>query len=151
MPPKDGVSREKLRFFASGNRRHGLGRRHQFRVLSVGTSVQPRTVKLPPAQSGRVHPLDRILDTFEGEKAHIPHLSARTFARRAYLDLIGFANPEQLNNFIKDDSPDKRAKLIELLSEDVSYADHWLTFWNDLLRNDYTVPDFTGGRKQITT
>ncbi|MDB5387518.1 MAG: hypothetical protein JWM11_3164, partial [Planctomycetaceae bacterium] len=30
-------------------------------------------------------------------------------------------------------------------------AEHWLTFWNDLLRNDYTGTGFiTGGRKQIS-
>jgi hypothetical protein len=40
----------------------------------------------------------------------------------------------------------------ELLADDVAYADHWLTFWNDLLRNDYTGTGFiTGGRRQITT
>ena len=39
----------------------------------------------------------------------------------------------------------------ELLADDVDYAEHWLTFWNDLLRNDYTGTGFiTGGRKQIT-
>ncbi|MEK9986420.1 MAG: DUF1549 domain-containing protein, partial [Opitutae bacterium] len=129
--------------------------------INLGSSgweppLQPRTVKLPPAQNGRVHPLDRILDTYLKEKKlTVPApASARTFARRAYLDLIGILpTPEQLNTFIKDDSPDKRAKLIEqLLAEDVSFADHWLTFWNDLLRNDYTGTGFiTGGRKQITT
>ncbi|MEX2026644.1 MAG: DUF1549 domain-containing protein, partial [Pirellulaceae bacterium] len=31
------------------------------------------------------------------------------------------------------------------------YAEHWLTFWNDLLRNDYAGTGFiTGGRKQIS-
>ena len=39
----------------------------------------------------------------------------------------------------------------EILSRDVAYAEHWLTFWNDLLRNDYSGTGFiTGGRKQIT-
>ena len=38
-----------------------------------------------------------------------------------------------------------------LLSDDRGYADHWLTFWNDLLRNDYRGTGFIdGGRKQIT-
>src|SRR5262249_3050092 len=32
-----------------------------------------------------------------------------------------------------------------------AYADHWLTFWNDLLRNDYAGTGFIdGGRKQIS-
>jgi hypothetical protein len=38
-----------------------------------------------------------------------------------------------------------------LLGERQAYADHWLTFWNDLLRNDYRGTGYTdGGRKQIT-
>jgi hypothetical protein len=33
----------------------------------------------------------------------------------------------------------------------MDYAEHWLTFWNDLLRNDYGGTGFiTGGRKQIS-
>ena len=32
-----------------------------------------------------------------------------------------------------------------------AYADHWLSFWNDLLRNDYAGTGYIdGGRKQIT-
>src|SRR5262249_36914179 len=39
----------------------------------------------------------------------------------------------------------------DLLADDIAYAEHWLTFWNDLLRNDYAGTGFiTGGRKQIT-
>ena len=60
--------------------------------------------------------------------------------------------PEQRAEFLKDDRPDKRALLVRrLLDDDIAYAEHWLTFWNDLLRNDYTGTGFiTGGRKQIT-
>jgi len=39
----------------------------------------------------------------------------------------------------------------DLLSRDREYAEHWLTFWNDALRNDYSgVGYITKGRKQIT-
>ena len=129
--------------------------------ITLGSSgwepkLKPRIVSLPPAHKGRTHPIDRILDHYtEQNKVATPApASARTFARRAYLDLIGILpTPEQLNSFLKDESPSKKNKLIDqLLAKDVSYADHWLTFWNDLLRNDYTGTGFiTGGRKQITT
>jgi hypothetical protein len=37
------------------------------------------------------------------------------------------------------------------LGRDVDYGEHWMTFWNDLLRNDYAGTGFiTGGRKQIS-
>ncbi len=129
--------------------------------ITLGTSgweppLQPRIVKLPSAYKDRNHPIDRILDhyTKQNNVTTPAPASSRTFARRTYLDIIGILpTPEQLNAFIKDETPDKKSILIDqLLTEDISYADHWLTFWNDLLRNDYTGTGFiTGGRKQITT
>ena len=59
---------------------------------------------------------------------------------------------DQLEQFLKDKSADKRARWVDqLLADDMAYAEHWLTFWNDLLRNDYDGTGFiTGGRKQIS-
>jgi hypothetical protein len=38
-----------------------------------------------------------------------------------------------------------------LLADKTAYAEHWLTFWNDLLRNDYAGTGYIdGGRKQIS-
>ena len=55
--------------------------------------------------------------------------------------------------FEAEPDPDKRAQLVQRLLDDrIAYADHWLTFWNDLLRNDYVgVGYIGGGRKQITS
>src|SRR4029077_6327644 len=73
---------------------------------------------------------------------------------RVYLDVVGLLpEPEKLDEFLTDQRSDKRTRLVqELHRDDVTYAEHWLTFFNDLLRNDYTGTGFiTGGRKQITT
>lgn len=118
--------------------------------------LKPRRPELPPAQKGRDHPLDRILDAYAQQhqvKRQQP-LEDAEFLRRASLDIVGLLpTSEQLETFLADQSPDKRARLVrELLGRDVEYAEHWLSFWNDLLRNDYTGTGFiTGGRKQITT
>ena len=55
-------------------------------------------------------------------------------------------------SFAVERQSDKRDKLVrELLSDDVAYAEHWLTFWNDLLRNDYRGTGYIdGGRENIT-
>ena len=38
-----------------------------------------------------------------------------------------------------------------LLGDNRSYAEHWLSFWNDMLRNDYAGTGYIdGGRTQIT-
>ena len=77
----------------------------------------------------------------------------RRFIRRAYLDVVGLLpTPEQVDAFLRKDDPDKRVHLVQALLDDThNYAQHWLSFWNDLLRNDYSGTGFiTGGRKQIT-
>jgi hypothetical protein len=102
----------------------------------------PRKVVLP--QSGAAHPIDRLL------KKDLPEASDAAFLRRASLDLIGLLpTAEEMAAFEKN--PD-RVKLVDsLLKRDMDYTEHWLTFWNDLLRNDYGGTGFiTGGRKQIS-
>ena len=117
--------------------------------------LKPRVVTLPPPQNGRNHPIDRLLDADLAKRDQSPPLpvSDAAFLRRATLDAIGLLpTPEELKEFVADQSSNRREKRIELLlANDVAYADHWLTTWNDLLRNDYTGTGFiTGGRKQIT-
>ncbi|GAB5559755.1 MAG: hypothetical protein SynsKO_14020 [Synoicihabitans sp.] len=77
----------------------------------------------------------------------------RTYARRVWLDTVGLLPPPPaLRDFLADKSADKRVRLVRSLLEDrQAYAEHWLTFWNDLLRNDYQgVGYIDGGRKPIT-
>ena len=117
--------------------------------------IAPRAVILPPVIEDRDHPIDRIVDAYWAEQgvSRPQALSDEKFARRAYLDLIGLLpTPVELNRFLADDRPDKQSQLIdELLTRELDYADHWLTFWNDLLRNDYAGTGFIdGGRKKIT-
>ncbi len=126
-----------------------------FDISNYEPPLKPRRPELPEATGNRSHPIDRIIDQTlkkSGSKL-LPSASDDVFLRRAYLDLIGLLpTPNEREDFIKDASKDKRSKLVEsLLSRDVPYADHWLTFWNDLLRNDYTGTGFiTGGRRQIS-
>jgi hypothetical protein len=126
-----------------------------FSVSSYEPPLLPRRVALPPPIDGRDHPVDRIVDAYLAEQ-DIKPLSVvddAAFLRRISLDLVGLLpTPEQLAEFLADTRPDRRQRMIDaLLADDVAYADHWLTFWNDLLRNDYTGTGFiTGGRKQIT-
>jgi hypothetical protein len=129
--------------------------------ISLGSSgwepkLKPRVVTLPKARNNRNHPIDRILDQYHGEKKmSFPNPTTdRIFARRTFLDTVGILpTPEELNEYLNDPAKDKKQKLISsLLSRNIAYADHWLTFWNDLLRNDYTGTGFiTKGRTQITT
>ncbi len=94
------------------------------------------------------NPIDRFL-----ARPLQPATSDQSFIRRVTLDLTGLLpDPARIKTFVTDRSPDKRSKLVdELLSRRIAYADHWLTFWNDLLRNSYYGTGYIdGGRKQIT-
>jgi hypothetical protein len=113
----------------------------------------PRQVTLPGDPNE--HPIDRIIDEYLGNRdLPLPELvDDATFVRRASLDLIGLLPPvERVDEFTANPSQQKYTELVdELLASDVAYAEHWLTFWNDLLRNDYEGTGFiTGGRKQIS-
>ena len=119
--------------------------------------LAPRHPKLPLALPGSrlTNPVDRLLQPyFAANKITPPALADdRTFARRVSLDTIGLLPPpEELNAFVRDRRPGKRGRLVQrLLADNTAYADHWLTFWNDMLRNDYAGTGYIdGGRTQIT-
>lgn len=105
-----------------------------------------------PGHSGAI---DRLLASYFAEHKITPAapVADHLFARRVYLDTIGLLpSPAELDAFLADTAPDRRARLVRtLLADRRGYADHWLTFWNDLLRNDYRGTGFIdGGRRQIS-
>ncbi len=117
--------------------------------------LRPRRIVLPPVVQGRTNPIDRIVDAHFSEQQIVRAdvVDDRAFLRRVSLDLVGLLpTPDQLESFVRDPSPEKRADQVRaLLGQPVAYAEHWLTFYNDLLRNDYSGTGFiTGGRRQIT-
>lgn len=117
--------------------------------------LAPRRPILPAVGSLGSHPIDRFVSAYFTENKLAPSgpLSDRAFYRRVALDLLGLLpDPDAVDAFAENTSPNKRRLLIDrLLNQSVNYADHWITFWNDLLRNDYKGTGFIdGGRKQIT-
>ncbi len=127
-----------------------------FKIAAYVAPLKPRRPTLPAAQAGRDHPIDRILDAYYAEHRLTapPELDDAAFLRRLYLDVIGLLpTTEELNAFLTDSASDKRARVIRrVLDDQRAYAEHWLTFWNDLLRNDYQGTGYIdAGRKQITS
>lgn len=55
-----------------------------------------------------------------------------TFLRRANMDLTGKA-PDAADAFLKDTSPNKRARLVERLLKTDAYAVNWGRYWRDVL------------------
>lgn len=126
-----------------------------FKKAAYEPPLRPRNPVLPAACDNRTNPIDRIIDHYLAEKK-LPRpapLDDAAFLRRVHLDLVGLLpKPETIQTFVADKMPDKRARLVDsLLADKTAYTEHWLTFWNDLLRNDYAgTGHIDGGRKQIS-
>src|SRR5256885_10688810 len=115
----------------------------------------PRKPEVPAARRGATNPIDRFLQPYYEAHSLKPakSVSDRVFVRRAYLDAIGLLPMrEELDEFLADKRSDKRDRVVKrLLADNRRYAEHWLTFWNDALRNDYRGTGYIdGGREQIT-
>ena len=101
------------------------------------------------------HPIDRLLGRyFDEAQSAVPELvdDAR-YIRRVYMDTLGLLpEPDEVDQFVANTSRNKYDELVEaVLMDHRSYAEHWMTFWNDALRNDFEGTGYIdGGRKQIT-
>lgn len=64
-----------------------------------------------------------------------------TYLRRVTTDICGrIPRPEEVAAFLDDESPDKRAAVVDRLLQEPDFADHWANKWMDLLRpNPYRV------------
>ncbi len=118
-------------------------------------ALAPRNPVLPLDAAAYVNPIDKWTNSyFKAKKLSWPgQTDDRTFIRRVYLDLIGLLpTPKEMENFLSDKKADRREQLVrQLLDREDDYAAHWLSFWNDALRNDYTGTGYiTGGRFNIT-
>jgi len=102
-------------------------------------------------------PVDRLIASYLSEHGGPePELIGdAAFARRAYLDIWGLLPPpEDLQSFLEDRNQNKRSVLVQrLLADGDKYAQHWISFWNDLLRNEEGVNYYseTSSRKSIST
>ena len=117
--------------------------------------LAPRDPALPVATEKLSNPIDLWTNQyFIKNKINWPAvIDDKTFLRRVSLDLIGLLpSPEELEKFTSDKRANKRAIWIrQLLNRQDDYSSHWLSFWNDALRNDYTGTGYiTGGRFNIT-
>jgi mono/diheme cytochrome c family protein len=117
-------------------------------------NLKPRRPSIPPGPKD-ANPIDLFLAPYFAAHHIKPAapVNDRTFARRVYLDAIGLLpSAKEMSAFVADQRSDKRARLVRtLLADKDNYALHWMTFWNDALRNDYRGTGYIdGGRKQIT-
>ena len=117
--------------------------------------LAPRRPELPKPSNGLNNPIDLLVNEYflQNNLNWPKSVDDKTFLKRIFLDVVGLLpSPELLEAFSTDQQPEKRALIVrDLLERNDDYAMHWLTFWNDNLRNDYTGTGYiTNGRYNIT-
>jgi hypothetical protein len=110
-------------------KRHELGAQH---------------AKTPPAppSNGAPTPVDAfIAEKLQREKATAAALADdAAFLRRVTLDTIGLIpTTDETTSFLADKSPDKRSRAIDRLLADPRWADHWTSYWQDVLAENPNI------------
>lgn len=107
--------------------------------ISISTTLGAN--ETPTAMSAEVSPSSGEIDQLVAEELQRldqeprPEIDDYTFCRRLYLDAIGrIPTINELERFVSDERPDKRARLIDKLLHSKGYHSHWYNYWADLLR-----------------
>ena len=103
---------------------------------SISDRIAPLAPRTPAVPGGSApNPVDRFIGAyFAAKSVKSPKLvSDALFARRAWMDITGLPpTPEELRDFEQSKATDKRERVIDtLLAKRQSYAEHWISFWND--------------------
>jgi len=154
MPPKGSVLDDKEKQILARWVDAGLPweSSFSFKIQAYVPPIKFRPVSLP---AGNGHPIDRLVNQYlqSGKSMPLKKIGDQEFYRRASMDLVGLLpTPEELADFAVNGDSQKREKLVaNLLADKRAYADHWMSFFNDILRNEYKGTGYIdGGRKQIT-
>jgi hypothetical protein len=108
-------------------------------VVVVGTAA-PAPMPTPFEGPAVTHPQNRIDELVFGRLETLGIQPARlctdaVFIRRVYLDVIGtLPTAQDVRDFLADQDPAKRAKLIDRVLQRDEFADYWALKWSDLLR-----------------
>ena len=132
------------------------------RAAAVGGTARARPRRRSRRPCGRGGAVPRIDSSPRYlSKARVPQpalvTDAAVCATRACLDIWGLlpSRGTSCRRFSRISAPGKRDRLVTaLLADNTKYAEHWMSFWNDLLRNEdgYSYfSDAEGGARQSIT
>jgi hypothetical protein len=122
-----------------------------------GEGTPPVSLALDPPKipaGSPANPIDILLEAYFRNHGITPPplVSDEVFLRRVYLDLWGLLpTPNERAQFLENRGAGKRERLIDqLLANRKNYAEHWISYWNDLLRNEEGIRYPGSVRKSIT-
>ncbi|MGE3308861.1 MAG: PSD1 and planctomycete cytochrome C domain-containing protein [Limisphaerales bacterium] len=115
--------------------------RETFRVTDEDRAwwaFQPiRFPEVPTTAGGDLQPVDAFIESALETKGLRPNPPAtrRELVRRAYFDLLGLPpEPEAVEAFEKDSSPDAWPRLVDSLLANPRYGERWARHWLDVVR-----------------
>lgn len=105
-------------------------------------ALQPVKIRQPPSPQGIEEAWNgNVIDRWiyaklrEKELEPSPPADKRTLIRRVYFDLLGLPpNPEEIQAFLADHSPDAYERLIDRLLNSPHYGERWARHWLDVVR-----------------
>jgi len=156
MPAKGkGLTKEEISILEYWIKKGAPWPKGELKSLYRVAALAPRMPDIPATTKELSDPIDLLVDVYfkKNKIEWKAPVDDRTYIRRVYLDITGLIpSPDSVDAFISDKNENKREALVtRLLNRNDDYAQHWLTFWNDALRNDYTGTGYiTGGRWDIT-
>ena len=119
-------------------------------------AFQPLSKPTPPAvknASWGTNAIDKFILAKLEEKSMIaaPQADKETLLRRVYYDLTGLPpTPKQIDDFVRDQSPDAYVRVIDQLLNDPGYGERWGRHWLDTARYSDTSGDLTSQADRIT-
>ena len=106
--------------------------------IAVGRVTAPFPHEIPPAtfaNAPRANQIDHLV-LEQLERLHLapsPPCDDATFLRRAFLDTIGrLPTPEEVRDYLSDQAPKKRERLVDLLLARPEFVDYWSYKWADM-------------------
>ena len=104
-------------------------------------SFRPPVRPEPPQVREASHRVRNPIDNFVLARLHAqglkpaPEATRPELVRRVYVDLIGLPpTPEQVESFLRDESPQAFEKLVDQLLESPAYGERWARHWLDVVR-----------------
>jgi hypothetical protein len=109
--------------------------------------------RMPPGETGLNQEQMTLLEDWINRGAHWPSIpvtaemvtfrpivSDEAFVRRVFLDTVGvIPTADEVRQFSHDQSSGKRIQLIDRLLSDDRWADHWTSYWLDVLAENPTL------------